>query len=407
LAAHFLHRVEGDEMQQQGQGTNWVMVLLIWAAGLGAAAQYGKIAVIFDQLPALYPGVGAAMGWTVSLVGVLGIIFGVVAGLYVSAIGFRRTLVLSLVLGAGVSGLQALHLPFGLFLITRMVEGISHLGVVVAAPTLMAILARGPARGVALTIWSTFFGVAFALLTWFGLPFVEARGIPALFAVHAGMMGLLALILHWGLRDLPVPPRASYPDLRALPSLHLNIYRSPHKLAPAAGWLFYTCCFVAVLTVLPPYIAESQRAHVMGAMPLVSIAVSLTLGAGLLRVTSGVKVVQLGFLIGAVAMLWLWAMPGHWLACMVLAAGFGLVQGASFAAVPQLNDTPSTQSEANGAMAQAGNMGNAIGTPLFVAVLTYGGYGTLVLTVALLLLAGAVVHQALALHRQRVARGAV
>jgi hypothetical protein len=52
-------------------------------------------------------------------------------------------------------------------------------------------------------------------------------------------------------------------------------------------------------------------------------------------------------------------------------------------------------------------MGNAIGTPLFVAVLTYGGYGTLVLTVALLLLAGAVVHQALALHRQRVARGAV
>ncbi|KJZ24977.1 MFS transporter [Tritonibacter mobilis] len=388
-------------MQQQERGTNWVMVLLIWAAGLGAAAQYGKIAVIFDRLPALYPGVGAAMGWTVSLVGVLGIVFGVVAGLFVSAFGYRRTLVCALALGAVMSALQALHLPFGLFLLTRVVEGISHLGVVVAAPTLMAILASGPARGLALTIWSTFFGVAFAILSWAGLPLVDAYGVLALFGVHAAIMAVLAVILHVALRDVPVPARTRYPDLAALPALHLSIYRSPYKLAPAAGWLFYTCCFVAVLTVLPPFLDESIRPHVMGAMPLVSIAVSMTIGALLLRQIPGVTVVQMGFLIGAAAMLWLWAMPGHWLACMALAAGFGLVQGASFAAVPQLNDIAAAQSEANGAMAQAGNLGNAIGTPLFVAVIAFGGYGALMLTVALLLFCGAVVHQSLASQRRR------
>ena len=102
-------------MQQQGRGTNWVMVLLIWAAGLGAAAQYGKIAVTFDRLPELYPNVGAAIGWAVSSVGVLGIVFGVVAGLFVSAFGYRRTLVCALLLGSLMSALQALHLPFGLF----------------------------------------------------------------------------------------------------------------------------------------------------------------------------------------------------------------------------------------------------------------------------------------------------
>ncbi|WOI34351.1 MFS transporter [Tritonibacter scottomollicae] len=388
-------------MQQQERGTNWVMVLLIWAAGLGAAAQYGKIAVIFDRLPALYPGVGAAMGWTVSLVGVLGIVFGVVAGLFVSAFGYRRTLVCALALGAVMSALQALHLPFGLFLLTRVVEGISHLGVVVAAPTLMAILASGPARGLALTIWSTFFGVAFAILSWAGLPLVDAYGVLALFGVHAAIMAVLAVILHVALRDVPVPARSRCPDLAALPALHLSIYRSPYKLAPAAGWLFYTCCFVAVLTVLPPFFDESIRPHVMGAMPLVSIAVSMTIGALLLRQMPGVTVVQMGFLIGVASILWLWAIPGHWLACMALAAGFGLVQGASFAAVPQLNDIAAAQSEANGAMAQAGNLGNAIGTPLFVAVIAFGGYGALMLTVALLLLCGAVVHQGLAFKRRR------
>ena len=381
--------------------THWGMVLLIWIAGLGAAAQYGKISVIFDQLPRLYPGVGPAMGWTVSLVGVLGIAFGVVAGLFVSAFGYRRTLVWSLWLGAGMSALQMLHLSFPLFLLTRVIEGISHLGVVVAAPTLMALLATERTRGLALTLWSTFFGVAFAILSWIGLPLVKAQGILSLFAAHAAIMASLAVLLQIALRDMPVPPRSAYPKLSDLPALHYSIYRSPYRLAPAAGWLFYTCRFVAVLTVLPPFIAEEIRSLVMGAMPLVSILISMTLGVYLLRRMEGVRLVQLGFLFCAAAMLWLLVRPGDPLACLALAAAFGLVQGASFASVPQLNLRASDQSEANGAMSQAGNLGNAIGTPLMVAVIAQGGYSGLVLTVTVLFLGGALVHQLLGSVRAR------
>ncbi len=386
---------------EQNSRTHWGMLLLVWTAGLGAAAQYGKISVIFDRLPQLYPGHAAAMGWTVSLVGVLGILFGVVAGLFVSAFGYRRTLVWALWLGASMSALQMLHLPFSLFLLTRVVEGISHLGVVVAGPTLMALLATDKTRGVALTIWSTFFGVAFALLSWFGLPLVQQQGILSLFAAHAAIMASLAVILQIALRDLPVPARTDYPRLADLPALHLGIYRSPHKLAPAAGWLFYTCCFVAVLTVLPPFIDPTLRSFVMGAMPLVSIGVSMTLGVWLLRHMPGVKLVQLGFLLCAASMLWLMAMPGAPAACFALAGAFGLVQGASFSSVPQLNHTAAAQSESNGAMSQAGNMGNVIGTPLMVAVIAIGGYQGLVLMVTVLFLCGALVHQVLASLRAR------
>lgn len=386
---------------EQNTRTHWGMLMLVWTAGLGAAAQYGKISVIFDRLPQLYPGHAAAMGWTVSLVGVLGILFGVVAGLFVSAFGYRRTLVWSLWIGATMSALQMLHLPFSLFLVTRMVEGISHLGVVVAGPTLMALLATDKTRGIALTIWSTFFGVAFALLSWFGLPLVQQQGILSLFAAHAAIMATLAVVLQIALRDLPVPARTAYPRLSDLPALHFGIYRSPAKLAPAAGWLFYTCCFVAVLTVLPPFIEASVRSFVMGAMPLISIVSSMTLGVWLLRHMPGVRLTQMGFLLCAAAMVWLMAMPGSPLACFTLAGAFGLVQGGSFSAVPQLNASASDQSESNGAMSQAGNMGNAIGTPLMVSVIALGGYQGLVLMVAVLFLCGALVHQILASLRAR------
>ena len=392
-------------MSTTPQITRWGPVFAVWAAGLGAAAQYGKISVVFDRLPELYPDAGSALSWTVSLAGVLGILLGVVAGLFVASFGFRRTLVWSLWLGAVMSLLQMLHLPFGLFLATRLIEGLSHLGIVVAAPTLMALLGTESTRGLLLTIWSTFFGVSFALLSWLGLPFVASQGVLALFGLHGVIMAVLAIGLGLALRNVPVPPRTSLPGLAAMPGLHLSIYRSPFKMAPAAGWLFYTCCFVAILTVLPPYVAEENRALVMGAMPLVSMGVSMTLGVALLRLMPAVRLVQLGCMLGAGAMMWLWAAEAGALACIAVAAAFGLIQGASFASVPQLNADPTDQAESNGAMSQAGNMGNVIGTPLLVTMLAVGGFGGMAITVAALLLSALVAHEVLAKLRRVAVQG--
>ncbi|MCV6584602.1 MAG: MFS transporter [Marinibacterium sp.] len=391
-------------MTDDGQ-TRWGLVLALWAAGLGAAAQYGKISVIFDRLDALYPGAGGALGFAVSLVGVLGILLGVVAGVVVAGIGYRRTITGALWIGAGMSALQALHLPFAAFLLSRVVEGISHLGLVVAIPTLIAQVSAERHRGLTLTLWGTFFGVAFALLAWFGLPLVARYGVLSLFWAHAAVMALLALGLRAALRDVPVPARSPLPPLRDMAALHLGIYRSPRISAPAAGWVFYTMCFVSILTVLPPYIDPAQRAFVMGAMPLASIAVSLTLGVALLRWITAVQVVMLGFVVSALCMFWLWLDPGDALACLVLAGALGLVQGASFAAVPQLNATAQDRARANGAMAQAGNLGNTLGTPLMVLVLVQAGYGGLTWVTLALLLCGAGAHLLLAARRSALPPG--
>ncbi|MEO0918097.1 MAG: MFS transporter, partial [Pseudomonadota bacterium] len=93
------------------QTTPFGTVLALWGAGLGAAAQYAKVSVIFDQLPTIYPDAGASIGFIVSLVGMVGLVLGVAAGLLVARIRYRRALLWALWVGAGVSLLEALLPP--------------------------------------------------------------------------------------------------------------------------------------------------------------------------------------------------------------------------------------------------------------------------------------------------------
>ena len=373
------------------QRTDWRLVWLLWAAGLGAAGQYAKISVIFDRLPEIYPEAGAALGFAVSLVGFLGILLGVVAGVLVARVGFRRALLSALLFGAGVSALQAAWPPLALFLASRVIEGAAHLAIVVAAPTLIAQVTAPRDRGVALTLWGTFFGVAFTVLAWGGVPLARALGPGALMLAHGAYMAAMALVL-WRLLPSGRDRAAAMPGVGDLIRAHARIYRSPRIGAPAWGWLFYTASFVSVLTVLPPFLPEAWRGFVTGAMPLMSILASLTLGVALLRYMEAVGVILLGFATCAAFALALWLLPGQPLLALGLGAGLGLVQGASFAAVPQLNAEAADQALANGGMAQMGNLGNTSGTPIMVAVILTAGYSGMMLSLAVLFLAGASVH---------------
>ncbi|MGC1495622.1 MAG: MFS transporter [Sulfitobacter sp.] len=380
--------------------TPFPLIFALWGAGLGAAAQYGKVSVIFDLLPQAYPEAGTALGFIVSLVGFVGILFGVVAGLVVARIRYRRALLAALWIGAAVSVVQAFLPPLHWMLLSRLVEGASHLAIVVAAPTLIAQISAPKDRGLTLTLWGTFFGVAFAVLAWLGRPLALSWGLPALFIAHALYMAGFALFLSTGLRALP--DEGAQPPFSLLQVLrdHVTIYRSPRIPAPAAGWLFYTFSFVSILTVLPPYLDPAVRTMIMGAMPLTSIAISMTFGVFLLRVITPVQVVELGFALSLLCMIWLWLSPGAPFACLSLAGAMGLIQGASFAAVPSLNETPATQAQANGAMAQMGNIGNTIGTPIMAAALAGMGYAALPILAGIAFICGLTIHLVLGFLRK-------
>ncbi|THH38340.1 MFS transporter [Aliishimia ponticola] len=389
----------------QRPATPFGLILLLWAAGLGAAAQYGKVSVIYFLLPDHYPQAGAALAFIVSIVGFTGIVLGVLAGHLVARFGYRRSLLWALWFGAALSLLEALLPPLPVMLALRLAEGLSHLAIVVAAPTLIAQLSAPRHRGLTLSLWSTFFGVSYTALVWLGLPMVARLGLPSLFVAHGVWMAGAALLVQIRLPALNTARPSQALSLSDLPALHMQTYRSPFVAAPGFGWLFYTFCYLALLTLIPPFIDPSYRAALVGAIPLVSIVTSMTVGVYLLGRYPAVRVVLAGFALVALALGWLLVAPGGIAPSLALAVAFGLVQGASFACVPQLNNSAADQARANGAMAQMGNIGNTVGTPVLAAAVAGIGYGGMIGTALIVTVLGLLTHAGLDHLRRRTEQG--
>ncbi|MFN4193373.1 MAG: MFS transporter [Tabrizicola sp.] len=378
-----------------------LLVLLLWAAGLGAAAQFGKISILYEALRATYGGRGeVALGLVVSIVGMVGLIFGTTAGLLVARIGPRRAIVAALLAGAAMSALQSLMPAYPLMLASRIIEGASHLAIVVVGPTMIATLAPEHRRPLAMTLWSSFFGVTFTILALIG-PHV---GPTSLFLGHAAWMAALAAILAL---TLPPDPQAGALPVGNLLRQHAEIYASPRLSAPAMGFCCYTFLYVAVLTLLPPETPATHRALIAAGMPLVSIAVSLTLGVWLLRRMSAVRLVQAGYAVAIPGFVILWAFWGQGAGMaaggFLLSAALGIVQGASFASIPELNAGPEDRARAAGAVAQLGNLGTTTGTPVLAALLAGAGPSALALAAVLLCGVGIAVHALQETRRARMA----
>jgi DHA1 family inner membrane transport protein len=379
-----------------------LLVLLLWCAGLGAAAQFSKMSLIFTQLELVYGGgqSSAFLGFLVSLISFLGIVFGLYAGLVVARAGFRRILIAGLILGALVSAFQATVPTLGLMLTSRLIEGASHLVIVVAAPTLIAQTASQHLLPLAMTLWSTFFGVAYAVTAWLGQPLVDVYGMTSLFWVHAGWMLLIAGLVFVA---LPKDTATTSGPIGNIITRHFEIYSGPATAAPALAWLCYTLTFVSLLTVLPPFLAVENRALVVGLMPLAGIATSLTLGVLLQRLVSAVTVVVIGFAFAAACILGLLHSPGDPILCVTLFGVLGLVQGANFGAIPALNPSDQARAHANGAVAQMGNLGNTFGTPIALSMIALLGFNGLVIFTLMAYGTGIAVHLKLARIRARTA----
>jgi predicted MFS family arabinose efflux permease len=294
-----------------------------------------------------------------------------------------------------MSALQALMPAYPLMLASRVIEGVSHLAIVVVGPTMIAALAPEARRPLAMTLWSSFFGVTYAILALIG-----PQSTPAgLFLGHAAYMAALAAILAL---TLPPDPRGQALPMGNLLRQHAEIYLSPRLAAPAMGFCCYTFLYVAVLTLLPPETPETHRALIATGMPVVSIAVSLTLGVRLLGRMSAVRLVQWGYGAAIPGFLILWAFWGQGAGMVaggfVLSAALGIVQGASFASIPELNAGADDRARAAGAVAQLGNLGTTTGTPVLAALLAASGPSALALSAVALCGVGIAVH---ALQRAR------
>ncbi|MBU2935971.1 MULTISPECIES: MFS transporter [Pacificibacter] len=380
--------------------TPFILVIVLWLSGVLAAGQFAKISVTFPYFREAFSSHGATLGFLVSLVSTVGLVCGLFAGAFVARVGARKPLVAALCLGAGLSIYQSSIPSFAPFLISRLFEGLSHLLIVVAAPTVLGQVTEPRHRAVTMASWSTVFAVSFAVFSWGGTSLVDRFGVPFLFLCH-GVGMVVAAFAVWIFLPSHIIPRSPDPlTLRAIVARHITAYTSPWIVAPAAGWFFYAAGFVALVTVMPDFFTPEHRHALVGILPLSALCVSMTLGIALVRRFTSIPVVIGGFCISMAMTLSLaFGVPVEWAGIAILATT-GLAQAGSFSAIPVLNVAPQDQALANGALAQLGNAGNMVGTPLLILLTNAFGLNGLIIFAATTFGCGAVIHLWLARLRR-------
>jgi MFS transporter, AAHS family, 3-hydroxyphenylpropionic acid transporter len=378
--------------------THWSHVLILWLCGILAAMQFAKISFAFVALQQVYGATPAAMGLVLSTVGLVGLVFGVTMGVFAPAIGYQRLLLGGLCLGALVSLAQSLMLPLPLLWASRVAEGASHLAVVVAAPTLIVASCAPQHRSVAMGLWSTFVGLAFAITSAGGGWLVNKAGLAGLFQWHAAGMAAMVVLTWVVLRptnamtngQATTQARAPWPVWGDLPKRHADTYLQWTTALPGLCFFCYTAMAVALLTFLPQ-LADGTKPWLPVALPLLSIVGNFSAGWLAQHWVNPIELVRaafLGLLLGGAALgLSLEVGAGAAVAAMALMFLTGLAGGAAFSLIPHLTQEVPLQARANGAVAQLGNLGSTAGPPLFAVLISHiGAWGVVVPVVFLALL---------------------
>ncbi|MCZ2720766.1 MFS transporter [Marinomonas sp. 15G1-11] len=370
--------------------TQWLEVIFLWIAGVSAAMQFAKLSISYDAVMMHYQTGATLTGATLSVVGIAGLLFGVFAGMIANKIGYLKVLVSALFLGGILSFIQSLLPHFSVFILTRVLEGFSQLGVVVAAPTLIAKLSAPQHKSLTMGLWGTFFGVAFALTGWLGKSMLDQLGLQGLFLSHAFLISCAGVVVYFLLRKnsvldfVPVIGGQS-----RIISQMLTIYRNPRALLPSLVFLFYTCTLVSLLTYVPRFVeAERIRATMLVALPLISTGGTFlagALGQYIMRPQRVALMAYSGVALNALLLPFLLDQTLLFSVIVGVTVLFlGMIPGASLGMIPMLARNPVEQAQGYGLIAQFGNLGATLGPPTFATVITaYGisGFTGLVLII--------------------------
>jgi MFS family permease len=354
---------------------------MLTAAGALAGAHVFKMS---PALPALRDELSIGLvagGWLFSLVNLVTLILGIMAGTFSDRIGHRRVILTGIV----VMGLASLAGSFVhdllLLLITHLAEGIGFLAVVIAAPSLITGEAQRGDRGLALGIWSAYLPAGAALVVLVAPFIMGLAGWRGLWQVTAALSVLLFVFIQ---RAKPRSSNSQHSG--AVSSMAANVVRTISRRGPwlpALGFGLYTLQFTALMSWLPSYMVENRDLPpaLAGMLTALVIAVNIPgclFGGFLLKkgwrhgslvaLTSGLMA-TMGLIIFSSAM----PDMARYLACIGLSLAGGMIPASVLGAAPLMAPSPAQIGTTNGLIVQGSNIGNVLGPPLLAAATTIRG----------------------------------
>jgi MFS transporter, DHA1 family, inner membrane transport protein len=372
----------------------WYPIALLYVAGMLAAFQYAKIPYMLPGLMQQMAISPVQQALALSIIGALGAVAGTFAGAVCLRLGPRRTLLVGLAVGVAGSLLPLLHDSYSLLLLARVVESVAHMAMVVAVPTLILSLCAPAVQAKAMALWSCYFTLTFIIAAWLVPPVVQATGWRGVAWGHAVLMVVVgALCFGWTPPDKVLAP----PTALTAASLWTSQWRLLSQLkllAIPATFFGYTLLFVALVSVLPKWMATTPQALATWAMvlPLASLAGTLIAMTALNFGAQGYQLVRLSAVAMGVMGLALINLPQHSVgaqgALIVVFVLLGTLPAGIVSSIPTLfaADDPDV-ALVNGGLVQFGNLGNFVGSPVLAAMLVQLGWAS----IGLYLMAGALI----------------
>jgi len=345
--------------------TSWGRIALLYAIGVLAAGQLG---VVPPLVPALQQDLGlslATAGMTVSIVTLVGALFGLPAGGWSERIGHARALRIGILIMASAAALCAAADNASTLLAARGLAGIGYLLVVVAGPSLMASTAEPRHHAFTLSLWGTFVPAGIALSGLAAAAFADRAGWRIIFAVD---VVLLAFALIVAIVAIPLTRVPQHDERR----VSVGALRAAVPLSVA--FFCFALVFLALAGLLPAWLVESRGLPAAEAGRIVAIATAFGIAGSLLagwlmrRGTFPGRLAAVGLIAStAIAALSFSAAAPVPLAVAGFAVSFalgGLVPAAAFASVPQVAADMRAIGPINGLLAQAGSLGSLAGPPM-------------------------------------------
>jgi MFS family permease len=255
--------------------TDWTQVCLILAAGVVGAAQIGKVAI---AIPALREDLDlslVAVSWIFGAYALLGAFGGLGAGMIVSRFPMRAATIAAIALigignliGAAASGAA-------LLIVSRIVEGIGFLGLVISGPTQLRNMSLGRNQDIVFACWAAYIPVGTAIMLFAG-PWLLRSGWQTLWLVNAAVAAaLVALML--GLR--PAPPQEQRASVKPPMTELAELLKTGGPLLLACAFTLYAIQYYALSTFLPILLVERMGLS-LGAAGTISALAVLANGAG-------------------------------------------------------------------------------------------------------------------------------
>ncbi|MBH2868085.1 MFS transporter [Serratia marcescens] len=371
--------------------TPWLAVVNVLFAGIAAALHVGKATIALPALPAEFGRSLEALSWVISAFPFVGVFGGIAAGLLVRRWGDRRLLAVGLLIISAASFTGATLHDFGGLIVSRFVEGLGFVIVVVASPAVLNRLVAPAQRSLVFGIWSTFMPAGIAISLFFGPHLADWQQS---WQAGAALTLLAALLLP--LTTSRNAAKAHVPPLQLRQALGAML-RARRPLLLALMFTTYNLQFFSVMTFLPIFLMQHiglSRAAA-GGISAAAVAANIigNLAAGFLLsrgLRAGSLLAATSLVIGIFGIgIFLPMTPNGLLIplCFLFCAIAGMLPATFLAAPPAATPEPTLLPLSLGLVMQGNYLGQVIGPVALSAIVAAAGWAApawLVLAAALL-----------------------